>query len=442
MRNSWILALRELKERISTRSFLLMSFIGPLIVLLLTYMLFAFGNQGKQHWKVLITDPSGIMQNKILAHEDKSIKYSFADNYIEIQEFRDAKKLQEFDAMVEINEKVLGNKSVFVFYREKPSIKIHTSVQFHIERRLEERMVEEFTKLTVADYRKIKQPMNVAFRNVYDPYDESADKRGWIGYFFGVTIVLFIFLFGMTILRSISKEKSNRIIEVLLGSVYPIQLMLGKIIGIGIAAIIQFFIWIIIIGIGLFFMREFVFLNQFDATNVAQQIVDGATSNSSYLDNIQQYNEFVSLIFERVQFGTMLSFFALFFVAGYLFYGAFFAAIGATSGSESDGQQFVMPLIFVLLLSLYAGYFVMLNPESDWAFWMQYIPFTAPIVAMVNLTIGFGEGQGIHLYLSLFVLLISAIFMLILAARLYKNGILHFGHRLRFTLLLKWLKRT
>ena len=99
MSKSWLIALREWKERIGTRSFVLMSFIGPLLILLVTYLLFAFGGNGKQTWNVLITDPAGIMQNKILAHEDKTVTYSFADGYLEVEEFRDGKRFQEFDAV-------------------------------------------------------------------------------------------------------------------------------------------------------------------------------------------------------------------------------------------------------------------------------------------------------------------------------------------------------
>lgn len=445
MRNSWLIALREFKERIGTRSFVLMSLLGPLLILLITYILFAFGGEGKQHWNVLIADPSGIMENKILANEDKSVTYSFADGYLEIEEFRDGQRFQEFDALVEINEKVLSNKTVYVFFREKPSVRMQTRVQFHVERRLEESMIDQFTKLSLSDFRKIKQPMNVAFRNAYDPLDESSDKRGWVGFFFGALIFVFIFLFGMTILRSISREKSNRIVEVLLASVHPRQLMLGKIAGIGMAAFIQFFVWTIVIGAGLFIMREYLFIDKLDASKFDVVQMTKEVQEQTSLDKMfaaKEYNEFVDLVYERVQFGTMITYFLLFFIAGYFFYGAFFAAIGATSGSESDGQQFVLPVIFLLVLSLYSGYYTLENPDASIVLWLQYIPFTAPVVVMVKLAYGYGPGESYHLYLALIFLLLCAIFMLLIAGRLYKNGILQFGHRIRLTTLLKWLKKT
>jgi ABC-2 type transport system permease protein len=443
MRNSWLIAVRELRERIGARSFMLMSILGPLVILGVIYMLFVLGDQGKQHWDVLIADPTGIMENKIMANEDKSVSYSFADGYIEMEEFRDGKKYQTFDAMIEINEKVLSNKTAFVFYREKPSTRMQTRLQFHVERRIEEVMVDRFTKLSVKEFRKIKQPLNVAFRNAYDPMDESSDMRGWVGFFYGALIFVFIFLFGMTILRSVSREKSNRIVEVLLASVHPNQLMFGKILGIGIAAFIQFAIWMIVVGAGLFYMREMLFPDMIEASNLVQMTND--VKDQAQMDQLfaaKEYNEFVDLVYERVQFGTMTAFFLLFFIAGYMFYGAFFAAVGATSGSESDGQQFVLPIIFLLCFALYAGYYSLQNPDSSMAALFHYLPFTSPVVVMVKLALGYEPGQAYEIWMSLFVLVLSAIGTLMIAGRLYKNGILQFGHRVRLGMILRWLKKT
>lgn len=440
-----LIAFRELKERVGTRSFVLMSVIGPMIILLITYILFAYGGEGKQRWNVLITDPAGIMDNKILANEDASVTYSFGDGYLEIEEFRDGNRFKEFDAMVEINEKVLQNKTVFVFFREKPAVRTQTKVQFHIERRLEERMVDEFTDLSIAEFRKIKQPMNVAFRNVYDPMDESSDKRGWVGFFFGAMIFVFIFLFGMTILRSISREKSNRIVEVLLASINPRQLMMGKIAGIGLAAFIQFFIWMLVIGTGLYLMRSYLFVDLMDASNLDMMQMSKEVQEQTRMEQMfssREYNEFVELIYQRVNFTTMITYFMLFFVGGYFFYAALFAAIGATSGSESDGQQFVLPLIFLLLFAVYAGYDTMQNPESLAATIYEFLPFTSPVVVMVKLSMGYAPGETYQLFISLIILVLSAILTVLIAGRLYKNGILQYGHRIRLATMLKWLKNT
>ncbi|MDG1147952.1 MAG: ABC transporter permease [Crocinitomicaceae bacterium] len=446
MRNSMLIAIRELKERIGSRSFLLFSTLGPLIVLGFVYLMFAFGGQSKQHWNVLVADPTGIMENKMMVNDDKSISYAFANDYIEMEEFADAKKYQLYDALLEVNEKVLSNKVGFVFFRESPSIRMQTRVQYQFERRLEELMVKEFTSLSLKDFRKIKQPLSVNFRDVYDPYNESSDLSGWVGMFYGGVIFTFIFLFGITIMRSVSREKSNRIVEVLLASVSPNQLMIGKIVGVGLSALLQFVVWVVVIGVGLYFMRETLFPDMLNAANMNIHDLTLQVDSQSYQDTAfasREYNQFVELVYNRVQFVNMTVFFMLFFISGYLFYGALFAAVGATMGSESDGQQFVIPLIVLLCLALYGGYYSLNYPESPMVDVLHYLPFTSPVVVMVKLAQGYyGPGHVYEIYLSLLALISSACLMLGLASRLYKNGILQFGHRVRLKHIFKWLKKS
>lgn len=444
MKNSWIIALREVKERIGSRSYLLFSIFGPIIILGLVYLLFLFGGNEAEKWNILVTDKTGLLENKMMPHPDGNVTYSFANDYIEHDDFAKGKNYQKYDAMVEINEKILSNKISHVFYRTKPSFNLQAKVQYQVERRLEEIMIDRYTDLSVQKFREIKQPIKFAFRNVYDPYDQTSDVRTWVGFFFGMVILVFIALFGMTILRSMTSEKSNRIVEVLLASVRPQQLLFGKLTGIGISAFIQFFIWIVVIGFGLFFMREWLFPSIYDASsmNIAE------LSSSGQLLSIQEklyagneFNTIVDLVYERVNFGVMLTFFALFFIGGYLFYGSFFATIGSTAGTENDGQQFIFPILLILTLAAYAGYYTVTNPESELTSWLHYIPFTSPVVVMVKLTYGYNPNESYQIWLSLIILILSAFFCLSIASRLYKNGILQFGHRLKLSHFLKWIRQ-
>lgn len=444
MKNSILIATREFKERIGARSFVLFSILGPLLVLGLIYLLFTFGGNSKQKWNVLVADHGGLLESKMMPSQDASVNYSFYEGVITESEFADAKKFQQYDALLEVNQKVLSNKVGFVFYRESPDLRMESRVRYHLERRLEEILINRFGKISLKEYRKIKSPLTLKFANVYDPNNESSDLSGWVGLFYGLLIFAFIFLFGMTILRSVAKEKSNRIVEVLLASVSPKQMMFGKLIGIGFVAFVQFAFWVIIIGTGLYFMRENIFPDMLDAANLNAETLTISSSEQDFAEShfaAREYNQFVELVYERIQFVNMTGFFILFFIIGYFFYGALFAAVGATTGSESDGQQFVLPLIFLLCFALYAGYYSLNYPESTLANFFHYLPFTSPVVVMVKLAQGYGEGESFQIYLSLVVLIISAIAMLLLASRLYKNGILQYGHRVRLKHLFKWLKK-
>ncbi len=427
MKNSWIIAKRELFERLGSRSFIFMAILGPALVLLMLYLLFAIGGNDQQHWKVLIADHKNIMDHKIMAKEDPNVKYFFVNDVIEIEDFANDPRYKDFDAMVEINEGVYSNKSGFVFYKEKPSVKMQIDLRYHVERRLEEIYAQEYTDLTYSQFRRIKQPLNLGFKNAFNPKEETDSLFAWAGLFFGCVIFVFIFLFGMTILRSVGKEKTNRIVEVMLASVSPRQLLSGKIIGIGISAFIQFALWVCLIALGLYLMRTSIFVDIFDPA-AGENGIQSVT------------NEFIVLVFDRIDFGIILPYFFIFFVLGYLFYGAFFAALGAVSGSESDGQQFLIPLVAILFFSIYAGYSVAVHPEAASSTFYSFLPFTAPIAMMVRLAQGFGPGEVIQLYLSILVMIISAVILLWVAARLYKNGLLQFGHSIRLRTIFTWLK--
>ena len=441
MRNSWLIAIRELKERFSNGTFLWMMVLGPFLFLFLLFFLFKSGDEGKKNLKVLIADPASLMENKIIASESKTISYYFISDYLEIEEFRDGKAYQSFDALIEVNEKVLMNKKSFVFYRENPSTDVKMQLKFQLERRVEEVMIENFTNLSVDQFRQIKQPLNVDFRNVYDPKNEASDLEGYVGLVFGFLIVLFVLLFGMTILRSTTKEKSNRIVEVILASVKPYQLMLGKITGIGLAALIQIFVWTFFISIGLIIFRQYIFTDMFDPSNwegiqvsaeVQQQLME---TNSA-----ERYNQFVDLIYGRINFGFMIVHFLFFFIAAYYFYGAFFSTIGSIAGTESDGQQFVLPIVIILGLSVYLGFLAVVVPDATIVKYASLIPFTAPVVMMVKLAQGLPIGSYYLVILSLLILVVSTIVLLWLAGKIYKNGILQFGHRAKLKNIIQGLK--
>lgn len=428
MKNSWIIARRELMERIKSRSFLFMAFFGPIVVLGITYSIFKLGGKEQQKWNVLIADKGQLFDNKISSREDPSITYSFINDYVEIEDFASNPKFKDFDALVEINHKIISNKAALLFYKEKPAFNMSVNIRYQVERRLEEIVATEQYKLSLRDFRSIKQPLTIGFRNVYDPYNTAVDLAGWVGLFFGAFIFLFIFLFGMTILRAVMREKSSRIVEILLATVSPKALLIGKIIGIGLSALVQLVIWLLVVSLGLYFFRQTIFIDFSDPSMLTAAMPS-------------DYNQFVELVFDRINFVPMIIVFAVFFVLGYLFYGAFFAALGAVSGSESDGQQFLIPLIALLLFALYSGYFVLMNPESSLAVVFHYLPFTSPVVVMVKFAMGYPPGSAYQLYLSAIILFVSAFLVLSLAGRLYKNGLLQYGHAVRLSTILRWLKR-
>lgn len=437
MKKLWIIAKRELKERVSSRSFLAFALVGPLVLLALIYILFLLGGSEKKHWKVLVMDEEQILNNTLFSSEDPNFSIDFIPLFIDYPVFASEEKYQDYDLSIWVNEKIITNKKAIISYREEPTESVKRKLVYHLERRLDELMVSEFTDLSMQDYRAIKQPLSVSFKNVYDPRSETSYLSGWVGYVFGMLIVLFLFLFGMTITRSISVEKNNRIIEVLLSSASANQILGGKILGIGIAAFIQFVFWILLIGLGLFWMRLTIFPDWFDPAVLAAEL---NASGDPFDISGSNANNFVDLVYNQINFGIMLLFFILFFIGAYFFYGAIYAAIGASISGQSDGQQFIIPMSIVLILVLGAGYFTVYYPLSAITTTFSFLPFTSPVVMLIRLGNGFEPGEAWQIYFALFLLYLFAVLTLRFGARIYRKGVLAYHSNITWATWFKWLK--
>lgn len=413
MSKFWLITLRECKERLNQRGFWWMLVIGPLVVLLLLVGLLFAADQGKEKIKVLIADPGQIMEHKVLAQQEKYVSYYFIDNYLELEEFEKAKAYKEFDVLLELNEKVLNNKKCFVFYREQLSMDTRMQLKFEVERRIEEILANEFSALSAQAFRSIKQGLIFDFRDLDDPKNEAKETSSWTGFALGAFILLFVGIYGMTIFRATVKEKSSRIVEVLLASVKPQQLMMGKIAGIGLVALLQLFGWVLLMSIGFYLLRHTLFVDILDPTY--WQSTAGI-----------RLNPLSDLLFEELNFGFLLLHLFLFFIGSFFFFGALFSVLGARSAADSDGQQFLIPLLLLIAFGLIAGVFYILYPGANTAAFFKYLPFSSPVLSMIQLTQGATLDAYVSILISWFILLLSSIVLLWLGGRWYKKSILKF----------------
>jgi ABC-2 type transport system permease protein len=408
-----LLTKREIQERLGQKGFWYMLVLGPVVLLLLLVAILKAADEGKQELKVLIADPGQIMAHRLMAQDEKNIHYYFIDDYLEIQEFDKAKAYQEFDILLELNEKVLNNKKCFVFYRDQLGLDARMQLKFQVEKRMEELIASQHSTLTEQAFRQIKQGFVFDFRDLKDPKNESKEANAWAGFVFGAFILFFVGLYGMTIFRATVREKSNRIVEVLLASVRPEQLMLSKITGIGLVALLQLLGWAVVLSIGLFFLQQTVFLDVFDPSNWTEA-------------GPQRLNPLSSLVFEQLNLPFLLLHFILFFAASFLFYGSLFAVLGARSSADADGQQFLLPLIFMVAFGIFAGIYAIYYPNTALTEVLIYLPFSSPVLAFITLAKGASVVAYTTTMLSLLILLGAAILLLKLAGRWYKQHILKF----------------
>lgn len=252
-----------------------------------------------------------------------------------------------------------------------------------------------------------------------------------IGFAFGYLIMMFIIIYGNMVMRSVIEEKTNRIIEIIISSVKPFKLMMGKIIGTSMAGVLQFLIWSIL-GTILFFVAAGIFgLNMGASTTVTPEMVEAG--NASMGQGQAYVNELMQL-----PIATMLVSFVVYFIGGFFLYSSIYASIGAAVDSETDSQQFLLPIILPLMLAVYVGFFTVINdPHGTVATVFSMIPLTSPIVMLMRLPFGVPAWQII---LSMAILFATFFFVVWFASKIYRIGILMYGKKPTYKEIFRWLK--
>jgi ABC-2 type transport system permease protein len=263
-----------------------------------------------------------------------------------------------------------------------------------------------------------------------------------IGGGFGYLIMMFIIIYGGFVMRSVIEEKTSRIIEVIISSVKPFQLMMGKIIGTSLAGITQFAIWIVsaslllMVAFAIFDIDPATLSNGADVTGMAGNLAPPVPTPNQ---TIQAYAQELY----KIPWLMLICFFVVYFILGYLIYSSIYAAIGAAVDNETDTQQFIFPVILPLMLAIYVGFFsVFSNPHGPIAVGFSLFPLTSPIVMLMRLPGGIGEG-GVPLWellTSILLLIITFIGIVWLAAKIYRVGILMYGKKPSYKELFKWIK--
>ena len=255
----------------------------------------------------------------------------------------------------------------------------------------------------------------------------------FLGGIFGYLIMMFIIIYGNFVMRSVIEEKTNRIIEIIISSVKPFQLMMGKIIGNSLAGILQFLIWTIL-GLVLFFVFSTFFGMQMGAPSTVSPEMVASANPTSFAEKLPLYiNEF-----KQLPLVTLLVSFVIYFIGGFFLYSSFYAAIGAAVDNETDSQQFLLPIIMPLILGVYIGFFTVLNdPHGTVATVFSIIPLTSPIVMLMRIPFGVPWWQ---LVLSMVLLYATFLAVVWFAAKIYRVGILMYGKKPSWKELYKWMK--
>ena len=415
MKQLRLIIIREYLTRIRNKSFLLMTFLSPLAVVVMSLLigyLTQLNNNTQRHIEVL--DESGYFQEIFQKNANLSVSYHKQGD---LEQLKQASRSDNSYGLLYIDKQAAH----FQFFSEAPpSVTFVESLQGKLEKGLFRHNLEQ-ASITSSQIDQAQQHVSIALANFSG--GESSQTLGWLKLAFGgvagYLLMMFIVIYGNMVMRSVIEEKVNRIVEVIVSSVRSHIFLLGKIIGTSLVGLTQFAIWTLLAGL------------LFSLLTSPTAIAVSATADPHFLTNI--ISELNSLPLAKL----LVSFF-LFFIGGYLTYSAFFATIGAAVDSETETQQFLFPVLLPLILAIYIGFFTVIeDPHGVVSVIFSYIPLTSPVVLLMRIPFGISWGE---LILSL-VLLYGFFFLAIwLSARIYRIGILSYGKKPSYKELIKWLR--
>ena len=428
---------REFVAKVRNKSFIVMTFLSPLLFVGIAVFVGYLSSMKADTKRVAIHDETGLFVNEFKALNSKDGEYVYQDlSTIDVKFLRDSITNESYEGLIYIpkatNDKDLENKIQFIS-NESPSISFIENIQDIIAKKLTKDNFQKANLDTLA-IQNAQAQVNITLAKA----SGEASLKGLneikiaIGGAFGYLIMMFIIIYGNMVMRSVIEEKTNRIVEIIISSVKPFQLMMGKIIGTSMAGLLQFFIWAII-GLTLMFAASAFFgIDASPAAKIPPSIVKAA--HQEFAQTAQMYiKELWGL-----PIATILISFVVYFIGGYFLYSSFYASIGAAVDNETDSQQFLLPIIMPLILAVYIGFFTVINdPHGTIATVFSMIPLTSPIVMLMRIPFGVPWWQ---LVMSVTLLFVTFLFVVWFAAKIYRVGILMYGKKPTWKELYKWLK--
>lgn len=415
---------REFNQRVRKRSFIITTILMPLLmvgIMAVPVLIALYGSSPSATREIVVIDSSGIVAPALrneqgLAFQATSMPYDSA---------RTAAEYSGAYGFLVVGPQIVENPSELTLYtRESSTLAIESNIREQVRQVIYQKRVEE---ANVPGLDSILQRLQVRTALATYRIDAQAGEDGEvresssaasmaISYFMGFIIYMFIFIYGAAIMQGVIEEKSNRIVEVIVSSVKPFQLMMGKIIGMALVALTQFAIWVVLIGGTMIAIRYFAI-----GSTDAMPAELGAIVKS--LDGIYLLK--------------MAGAFLVFFTGGYLLYASMFAAVGSAVENAQDTQQLQLPITIPLILAIVVMMNVMRDPTSTLAFWFSIIPFTSPIIMIARMPYGVPMWE-----IALSAVLLYATFLLIvsLAAKIYRTGIFMYGKKPTLGEMLRWIR--
>jgi len=423
---------REYLTRVKKKSFLLMTFLVPALIIAM-YALIAYlsVNGADKATEVSVYDDSGIFTSEFKNTET----VSFSAGKTSFAEAKKEAATNEDGFILHIPKDIEQLSKVELYSKKKVGLSALSTINAQLEEILRNKQLKD-AGIDAKTLATIKPDISIDSKELTaeGEKDSSAGAAYAIGFAAAILIYMSLFIYGSQVMRGVIEEKTSRIVEVVISSVKPFQLMMGKIIGIGLVGLTQFTLWIVLsttlVGTaGKILLKD-------NPTSVKTEQVEGK-QNKAIAEASNNPALTVINAVKTLNLPYIFACFLVYFLGGYLIYSALFAAVGSAVDNETETQQFMLPITLPLLFTYIMSFsFIINNPDSSLSFWLSIIPFTSPIAMMVRLPFGVPDWQ---LALSIILLIGGFILTTWIAAKIYRVGILMYGKKASYKELAKWL---
>lgn len=444
MNKSILILKREYLTRVKKKSFIIMTLLVPLMMAALTVLpTYLAMMDDKEERTIAVYDPTGLILNRL--ESNQFTKY----HYIPEQEFQDLSKnfkSGKYYAVLHIPTNILTTSRAVMISDKQVTFDVKNQITNRIENIIEsEKKKKVIDEIGVPDLEKklAATKTNITVETIKLGEEGKAVKSSTeiamaIGYISGFIIYMFVFMYGVMVMRGVMEEKQNRIVEVIISSVKPFQLLFGKVVGIGLVGLTQIAIWIVLtVGIASG-VSTFSGSKAPQIASQSQNIMSGQEVTQMAASSPEAQNKVVEIIGMIGNLNITLIVLALmfYFICGFILYASLLGAIGSAVDSDEDAQQMMFPVTMPLIFSIIILFAVAKNPEGPLAFWASMIPLTSPVTMMVRIPFGIPVWQ---IVLSMSLLLATIFGTIWMAGKIYRTGILMYGKKVTLKEIIKWL---
>ncbi|MDP4222724.1 MAG: ABC transporter permease [Bacteroidota bacterium] len=444
-----IIIKREYITRVRKKSFIIMTILAPIlmaaIIIVPTVIMM---NQDQEAKKIaVIEDTPGLFRGSI--PNTKTLQFDYLDN-VKLEDLKKTFQQAGYYGILYISSEIVNTpNAIQLISRQQPPIGLLDHIERSLEKQIEKEKLMTYNIQNLDEIMKnVETKVSIQTIKIDDSGNVKETSTGIamaLAYLSGFLMYMLVFIFGSQVMRGVIEEKTSRVVEVIVSSVKPVQLMMGKIIGIALVGLTQFLIWVFL-TIAIAGVLKATVLNKGNLTEATQNVTkslmsqdqqNAATVQSAELN--PQVAEF-SKIFNSAMnqpWGLIIPSFIFYFITGYLLYASIFAAIGSAVDNETETQQFMLPVTIPIILALMVAMGTMQNPESSLSFWCSLIPLTSPVVMVARLPFGVPIWQ---LAVSMILMVITFMAFVWMAAKVYRTGILMYGKKTSWKEMWKWLR--